>query len=233
LPKNPLKRSKKNEKLRRGTNNNFSKMKSRIAMRLKGQTVTEIINLALKVHDQMTAAGGTFATPAVPFAQLLTQITTLQAGQQKAIDGSRADTIARDQALEIVIDSLKKMAHYVQIESDGDPAIINQAGFELAKSSRQVYDATETPMLKSAAGTPLAGELKLRWKKVVNARMYEVQISQTLPTSEDSWNHYSFPAFTSVVIKGQPSGKLIWMRVRALSAAGTSDWSSVMDKRVP
>jgi hypothetical protein len=203
---------------------------AKIALRLNTQKISEKITLALRVHDMMSADAGLFTAPVPTLAAFRTQITDLQDSQQRSIKGSVADTIDRDQKLAIVEASMKNLALYAQSVSNGDPAVLVSAGFDLAKPGVK-YTSTETPLMLAAANTPLSGEVKLRWSRIVNARLYEVQSSNE-PASEDAWEHYSYASGGRLTVVNQPSGGIKWYRVRALSAAGASDWSSPISKRV-
>jgi hypothetical protein len=205
---------------------------AKIALKISNLSVANLVIAAKKIHENMTANAGPFATPPVLMATFLTQIDELITAEQKTILGGVADRVSRDNALAIVIDSMQKLANYVQIESDGDHEIILSAGMDIAGRGPKKYDTVPVPTeLVTSLGHSL-GEIKLRWKRGRNRLQFEVQWNVNLET-ESTWKLAHFTTASRTKIVNLPSGQDVWFRVRSYGTEGlVSDWSTPVKQRV-
>jgi hypothetical protein len=205
---------------------------AKIALRLETLTIDEIITLARRVHDEMSANAATFTDPAVPFVESLTQIDDLQDAQQNMLDGGKSVTVIRNNRLDLVVETLKLQAGYVQLLSKGNAETLQLAGFDLAKRGPRKYLTIDNPVIRKVVNTLQAGEVKLTWTRIKNAKMYQIQVCASTPVTEDAWTDYGYAFGAVTIVTGQPSGKFVSFRVRAMGAAGISDWSAPVEKRV-
>jgi hypothetical protein len=195
------------------------------------RSVTEQINYALNVHTLMTANASTFATPPIVMVDFLGQITDLQAAQASTLGKALANTTLRDVALATVNSSLKKLAAYVQVVTDGVKELVELSGFGVKVSGPRVYPTVDTPILGMLSNTKLSGEVKARWVPIKNARAYEIQTCKD-PITFDGWKQYGHSVGAQKIISNLTPGGITWIRVRAISAAGDSDWSAPVSKRI-
>jgi hypothetical protein len=205
---------------------------AKIALRISNVPVAQVIIAARKIQENMTVNAGPFATPPVLMATFLTQIDDLITAEQKTILGGVADRVSRDNALAIVEDSMKKLANYVQIESDGDHEIILSAGMDIAARGPKKYDTVPVPTeLVTSLGNSM-GEIKLRWKRGRTRLQFEVQWNVN-PEAEDTWKLAHFTTSSRTKITDLPSGQDVWFRVRSYGTKGlVSDWSTPVKQRV-
>ena len=77
-----------------------------------------------------------------------------------------------------------------------------------------------------------AGELDLQWDPVNGAKTYEMQSSPD-PMTPTSWSNLPGVTKSKGVVTGLTSGARVWLRVRAINAAGQGAWSDPGTKIAP
>jgi hypothetical protein len=204
---------------------------ARVALRLKETKVPDRIVLANRIHEFMSANAATFDSPFITMAALLAQIGLTETAVQNAIEGSKADKAIRKAEVKKLDSMLSKLAAYVQVVSDGDEVIIHSAGMSVANEGPRKYPTIETPEGLLAKISPNPGELRFRWNAIRNAGGYEVQWCPN-PLNDGGWKDYSHVSASNILLQGLPSGQMVWLRVRAFSAAGESAWSAPVTSRV-
>ncbi|MEX8519372.1 MAG: fibronectin type III domain-containing protein [Leptothrix sp. (in: b-proteobacteria)] len=161
------------------------------------------------------------------------------AGAVKGFSGAYQDALCHDiykiavrnQARQVLVDVLKRLAHYLEMVCNGDPAVLATSGFKLRQdpvrsgmSSTHLAAPTE---LHLATGTN-RGEVDLHAAKLVGAQFHEVQICTGDPTVEANWAHKdTFTSLQQATIAGLPAGP-VWVRVRGGNSAGYGDWSGAV-----
>jgi hypothetical protein len=203
----------------------------RVALKISNLSIADKIIAAKRIHENMSTNASLFTTPAIPLAQLLTEINDLILAQQKRIQGSVADRVARDIALETLLASLKTQASYVQTISEGKEEVILAAGMYVALRGPRYYDMIEAPYDLRASYGDVEGQVKLRWKKLKTLKNFEIGWCAD-PITDDGWKQSHFTTSSRTVVSGLPTGAVVWLRVRGTSAAGTSDWSLPLKQRV-
>jgi hypothetical protein len=203
-----------------------------IALRLATLSVNDVITLAMRVHDKMSALAAVFVTPPVLLVDFADQISDLQAAQQEnTVDPSKSKTVIRDLKLKDVNFSLTILGKYVQVTSKGDPTVIQSAGFDLRRTGPRKYPTIDPPILGKLSYTSNLGEIKLQWKRIFNARAYEIQYCLD-PMTFDGWQHAGFTIGGLSKVGDLPSGQVVWFRVRSIGAPGGSEWSPAASIRV-
>jgi hypothetical protein len=204
---------------------------NKVALRLNTLSVNDKINYARNVHLLMGTNAATFATPPVTMANFLTQIEDLETTQGATADGSKANKTLRDMALAVLESSLKLLAKYVEVVANGATDVIQLSGFSLKTDAPRKYTTIEATNILSLTNTELFGEVKLRWAKIKNAKTYQVHYCFD-PLHDEGWKEIGFSLGTTKVIKGMPSGQIVWFRIKAIGAAGESEWSPAVSKRI-
>jgi hypothetical protein len=196
-----------------------------IALKLKDKSVDELITFALELHSGLTASAAMFATPPVALADFQSSIDALQLAQQGTIMGGRAATIIRNEKLKQLLNNVKQLARYVELTSNGNVETIMLAKLPLKRRGPLRYENLETPQIVSADSL-YSETVSLRWKKISNAKAYEVEYCMD-PITADGWKKAPIISAARTVINGLTRKEEYWFRVRALGSQGiVSNWSS-------
>lgn len=140
--------------------------------------------------------------------------------------------IEEQQAAEIVYGSLQKQVSYINIEANGNTAIIVGAGVDLEKEAVSINDLERVAnlRLKEAKGT---SQIKTLFDALAGAKSYKVEISTDV-TDDDSWAEALLTISSrGNVLVGLTSGQRIWVRVAGVGKKGLGPWSDVATRIVP
>lgn len=166
-----------------------------------------------------------FPTPPITLAKLTTLQNTFRSALQAAAQGGVQLTAAKNAARADLETALRKVAGYVQINSDDLPTLLS-SGFDAVSSSRS-SSPLDAPAIVSVMNA-LSGQLIVALQNVANARAYEIQIAQ----APGQWKH----AITStksrnIVLDGLTPGTSYGIQARAVGgSSGYSDWSNPVSR---
>ena len=136
----------------------------------------------------------------------------------------------RNDALATWNTSLNGLAGVTQSITQGDRTKILSTGFDVRSAPTPPPPASAPgPITVKLNGTP--GVSKLSWPRVQDAKSYIVEQSPD-PITGTSWEQVDTPTKASCAIPGAEPGKLIWFRVAAVGANGTSPWSGPASRPV-
>ena len=205
----------------------------RVALKLKSISVPDIIVLGRKIVAEMTSHAERFPEPLVALTAVTADLNDLEKLERNCVGGgSRTDTVLRNQKLEDVKMNLEILACYVQAISRGDEAIIRDAGMEVRTPAPRKYDDIGAPTDLRVSYTDYPGELKVRWKRVKNAKQYAIELCTGVVT-DDKWTLVAHSSTANATIGNLPSGALASFRIYALGAAGRSSNSEVVSRKMP
>jgi hypothetical protein len=202
----------------------------KVALNIDRLSIPDKIIVARKILESMILNQFDFENPPVTIIQLAGQINDLFLAQQKSVKGSRADYVDRNKKLDTLIHSLKLLASYVQTVSAGDQAIILKAGMSVIRMPQR-NKPVEAPANLSVLVGNATGSIIVKWKRQTERRQYQVdwwEDSEVLT----NWTSGSFTTRSKTVLRDLPSGSMVWVRVRAIGAAGISEWSRAIKQRV-
>jgi hypothetical protein len=196
-----------------------------IALKLKEKSVDQLIPFALELHSNLTANATVFATPPVALSDFLSGIDALQTAQQATIMGGIPETVVRNEKLKLVLDNIKQLARYVELTSNGNVETIMLVKLPLKRRGPQRYENLEAPLAVTTESL-YTESASLRWKKVRNAKAYEVEYCPD-PITADGWKRAPIISAARTVVNGLTRKEEYWFRVRALGSQGiVSNWSS-------
>ena len=180
----------------------------------------EVDNFALGVINGMTD-NTAYPAPPVTMASLQTAGTDFTARIAAAKAGGPADTAAKNNARQSLLDLLRQLASYVQINCHNDMAILLSSGFQ-AQSTNRAPAPLEQPqrlIIKNGA----SGQLVASINPVKNKSTYEGRIK----ASGGDWLPSVFTRDSQhIIFEGLTPGTIYTVQVRALGGStGQSDWS--------
>lgn len=89
-----------------------------------------------------------------------------------------------------------------------------------------------SPIVLSAAGGDLKGEIHIMWEPCRNARYYLVQKSTSL-TKPVKWKYEDIIITSSYTVTNLKSNKKYMFRVAVMTESGRSPWSRPVSKKAP
>ena len=181
---------------------------------------TELDNFAQAVIDAMTG-NATYPTPPVTIANLQTAKDDFTAKMAAAQTGGPGDTAAKNNSRQALLGDLRRVATYVQMTCNDDPALLLNSGFQ-AQSTNRASTPLEQPQSLSIKNGG-SGQLVATIGPVKNANMYEGRIKP----SDGDWLPSVFTGDSQhIIFEGLTPGKNYTAQVRALGGStGQSDWS--------
>lgn len=138
-----------------------------------------------------------------------------------AADKGRAAIAKKNQDRKLLEGAIRLYASYVEDNITTESEVIS-LGFTIAiKRSSTGLPASPTDV--AIADSNLSGSVTIRFKRIKNARVYQLRYSKTY--GED-WNE-SFLPFTKTTanIQELEVGSVVWVQVRAINPNGYSEWS--------
>jgi hypothetical protein len=181
---------------------------------------TELDNFAQGVIDALTG-NATYPTPPVTLANLQAAVDDYTAKMAAAQNGGIADTAAKNNSRNTLEEMLRKVAAYVQMMCNEDPALLLGSGFQMQSTNRSSTPLEKPKGLSIKNG--VAGQLVARVEAVKNANMYEGRIK---PANGD-WLPSIFTGDSRrIAFLGLTAGTNYTIEVRAPGGStGQSDWS--------
>jgi hypothetical protein len=143
----------------------------------------------------------------------------------------RADSKAKNDAMIVALNSEASTAEGA---TGGDETKLRKLGFDDligASGPTPVGPLEKVTELSLTAGDD-DGTLDAGWHADRAADSYEVQTTATVNDAA-SWKHQATATKSSKALTDLPSGTRIWVRVRAIGAAGPGPWSDPVSKMVP
>jgi len=139
-----------------------------------------------------------------------------------AAKGNSLGIVVRKQQRGSFTALLRDLAHYVQVASGGDLAILLSSGFPAQRHKKPV-GALPAPANMRLKRGKTSGLLIARCNRVLQAGAYEWRYANiATPTA---WVNLESTFAARVAIEGLTPGAQYTAQVRALGTAGPSDWS--------
>ena len=120
----------------------------------------------------------------------------------------------------------RSLATYVESESMNNQITIESSGFTLTAPRQSVGLLPAPTGLRGEPGQ--AQTVLLRWDRDRGANSWTAQCA---PEATGPWTDIYTGTRAKCVATGLVSGTQYWFRVRAIGAAGPSDWSDPSTKR--
>jgi hypothetical protein len=210
------------------------KMAAKVKLALGFLNPDQTVDLANTIKTAMTTNAATFANPVPTMTALGTLITTAStkiAAYNTAKAAAETAMAERDAAITALAGGLTQEGAYVESVANGDPAKVVLAGMQVRAAAAPIGVPAQVPNLALTAGD-FPGTVDAVWDPTRGASVYEVQISPD-PMTETGWNTKVTVTKSSATVQGLTSGNKVWVRARAVGAAGPGPWSDPAVKTVP
>lgn len=166
--------------------------------------------------------------PPVTAAQLKTRKTTFDDAVQKASQGGRMLTAAKNAARRALLADLNKDASYVDIACDDDLTILLSSGFD-AVSTNRAQRVLPAPQI-IAVDNAQSGQLKVRVKGNSDVKSFVGRIKEA--DGGEFGPVLSFKNSRTILFDALKAGALYVVELCAIGGiTGKSDWSEPATKR--
>jgi hypothetical protein len=206
-----------------------------VVLDTKDLSVTALIT---KVRAICTQAGmkTDFAPMGPFFTALLGKLTLLEqeeANLRDAENAVKAQTVLRDERHEDVKEDLATLAHDLGEHASGENVILDIGARLKNKPSQRPAPGIPQNLQLSAGDED--GELTGHCDGQPGLiDLLEIEYTETDPNlPATTWTPAAPSLRTTFDIKNLPTGKKVWVRVRAGNTTGKSPWSDPACKRVP
>ena len=206
---------------------------SKVKLGLRDLNATETVGLSNTIQTAMTG-NPNFPTSNPPLGDVdlaTTELTDKIAAYDLAQAAAQTALSERDAAWAKVRNLLTQLGTYVENASGGDKIKIESAGMGVRSDATPVGIPAQVTSLVATAGE-FDGSLDAAWAPVYGAASYEIETSVD-PVTLSSWTFKQTSPKSSASLNSFTSGTRIWLRVRAVGAAGVGPWSDPAVKTVP
>lgn len=164
-----------------------------------------------------------FPSPTPPLTELQKGIDELNIAIVNCKNGTKEDTVIKNNKRSALEALLKKLANYVQDTSNGDEAMILSSGFDVVRKAAPVGPLPRVTGIEITAGTS-RGSLNLKWDVVENAYTYNVEYIE-MPSSETSVRNRLSTSRSNITIPNLKRGQLYGFQIVAVGTDPTQNWS--------
>lgn len=123
-----------------------------------------------------------YPTPSPPLTELQAATDAFDLAITKAKEGGKVEKLERDNKRKELVDLLRKLALYVQMEGDGDDVALATSGFSLSKAPQPVGILPKPQRFTVVPKTP--GIVTLTLKTIYGAKTYQYEYR---PKGEEKW----------------------------------------------
>ncbi len=157
------------------------------------------------------------------FVTAHTALGTVHTACESARTTAKAKTAERKAALKTWKAKLKALAAKTEDLTEGLPADVLSAGFEL-KSQPTPPQPLEAPMDLHVATNGTPGMSELDWTPPPGAVSFLVETCAD-PITPEGWEQIATPTKAACKVNGAEPGKKRWYRVAGVNALGQGPWS--------
>jgi hypothetical protein len=196
----------------------------RVAIGFKRFTDADVDGLAGNVIAGIPG-NKNFPSPPVDIGTLRAAVADFRASVVAATGGGTRATADKKKKREVLADLLRKLALYVEANSDGDVEVLLSSGFRPI-----LRTPTQSPLPKPVIvrmSSPNTGRIAIKVKPIRNARSFEVDCA---PVGADGTpgDYRKMGGQTdsrALIISGLTPGSIYSIKVRAVGTTGCTDFS--------
>ena len=203
-------------------------MRVRVADRFKRQSAEQLVTAAGAVIAGLTN-NPAFPAPTVDLKTVQAAADDLNAALAAQAQGGTAATAEKNNRQEALITVLRKLKHYVEDTCGNDLSVLLSSGFQAAATTRNRSPLANPSILSVDLGN--STELVLKVTPVARAKCYEVRSAAVGAGNVPSpWQCAGLFTSSRMTIAGLVPGTTYSVQVRAVGAAGYTDWSNPVSR---
>jgi hypothetical protein len=177
------------------------------------------------VYDGMNGNPG-YVKPPFPLSELRAASDRLSDCIAAAENRGKQERAELKSQRALVVNMLRELAHYVELNCNGDEVLLRSSGFEPAPTSR-VQKPTLSERIRSLRPGPNSGEVLVKLVDDLEAATYKLRWT-VAPTEGQPETFTEIPVFSTrpaTLIKGLKPGVTYLFQASALHDSGYTDWS--------
>jgi hypothetical protein len=184
----------------------------------------ELLTRAGAVYIGLNGNPG-FPKPPFPLSDLSREIDGLRDSIGEAKDGGKLARSELKRQCQLVVNMLRELAHYVELNCDGNEELLRSAGFEPAPTAR-VQQPPLSKRIRSLRQGPNSGDVLAKLVDDPEAANYKLRWT-VAPEDGEPENWVEIPVTTTrpaTLIKGLIPGVTYLFQAQALLDSGYTDW---------
>lgn len=183
----------------------------------------ELVIEAQHIEDKMTG-NVNFPAPVAPLTKMVAAKGDFIIKVAACNDGGTDRTLPKNQARETLINALRDLGFYVQVNCKNDLSIAQSTGFG-TRREKEAYGILPKPRVKAEPG-PFSGSIKVMVDAVKGASVYIYEWAQTPVNGQTHWEYDL--SNTSIIIRNLELGKEYAFRVAAKGSAQGKVFSDII-----
>lgn len=185
-------------------------------------TDLEVANKAGNIAEKMTN-NPNFPIPLMELDAVIVANTTYRASLEKVENGTKEDTVIKNENRRILEKALKSLGLYVQIKSNGNQAIILNSGFDVAGKREPVGKLPKPEGFGVKVGVA-KGTVVVYCIAITYANFYEVEYAEVQADGTRNWIKLTTTKH-KLEITGLTSGKQYVFRMAGGGSNPIRMWS--------
>jgi hypothetical protein len=191
----------------------------------KGVPDGQVVARATAVQTAMTG-NANFANPPVDLTVFKTAIDLFNTLIAEALDGSKKVIAQKNMRRLAVIKDFRLLARYVEITSNGDPAVFQTSGFQPASTTKTASEPLSESIRKIEHGAN-SGQISVAIRAIRGATSYELRWAQMVAgNATPAWSSQLVTGVRRpVLLTGLTPATTYQFQAHALLKSGYTDWS--------
>ena len=173
-----------------------------------------------------------FAGPPVTKMELESANAAFTQSLAELVNGGKLATVRKNACRTTVVDSMKKLAYFVQLKCDNDMGLVLESGFSPVSTSRTRLPLPRPAIVRVENG--MTGQAVLGTGANSNVRIWQAKYAHI--AADGSYSEWTGapPATDSrrILVDDLVPGHMVAFRLRAVGGStGWSDWSDTVNHR--
>ncbi|QQS30543.1 MAG: hypothetical protein IPM47_06315 [Sphingobacteriales bacterium] len=196
----------------------------KIKLRFEKKSDNNLLVFSILVISKLTG-NADFPTTSPTLAAITTLKDDFETAINAAANRDKTATIAKREARTALITGLKLLALNVEHTSAGDEGKLSTTGFDYYRGSKSENPTPGIPVILDLDYGVISGTAICRWNSAEFVSVYEIRYTEDPFNPTARWIMTLPVKKRSMVLENLTLGSNIWVQVRAVNAAGASNWS--------
>lgn len=184
-------------------------------------------DLMVFVQRVITGLSGNpaFTNPNPPLAAIVVLLNNFITACNNASDRSITLHAVKRQERNLLIQGMRMLASYVEVNGNNNEAILLGSGFFIYSGKNAPRPIPEIPQNLQLSDGILTGSVNVKVNIALDAVVYELRYTLDEYGPNSKWIYLPVSTASKMIITGIETGKTIWVQVRSINSKGPSNWS--------